>query len=488
MVRHLEETDIPIEYRGMKYNISPSALRSNNLTVELPEVKVSGKRKNKGYKSAFNPNGAGEFAAAMMNSPLQLGDYAFNRFIDASKGEYGKTDYKYTPVQTTMQRVGETFSPTRWAGTIKTGFKESPWSENNPGVTGNPYLDMIADGLALPTIAKTGKWGHGVVRNIKHRNRHAYVTIDPVGYNNPVDRFKAYAKSILSGEDVDIDAINPVDRSGTPMYVASSFEGGKNKRFMTQIARDEAWRKYLQLPSRTDIYLPNGDGTYRYNIPKISELAGGKFKPHPTNKIVNGVPVDVMDKVTGAGGGLTKSEVYETQAPYKNAQGTHDIIGKHVIEDDWDLHPFSRAEDQVIDKLQSLVNKTADKTYQKLYDKLYSFDRPYRNITYNYLGGSFLNKLRNSNGIKNSKIINKLNKKLANFEVGPILGGKPFKMHSEIPYTKKMKSVLPDADGLYFGTPFEYLYGYEGNVPKGILDASMFEPKSKINYINNSIK
>lgn len=40
MARHLEETDIPIEYKGMKYNISPSALRSNNLTVELPEVVV----------------------------------------------------------------------------------------------------------------------------------------------------------------------------------------------------------------------------------------------------------------------------------------------------------------------------------------------------------------------------------------------------------------------------------------------------------------
>lgn len=145
MARHLEETDIPIEYKGMKYNVSPSALRSNNLTVELPEVKVLGKRKNKEYKSAFNPNGAGEFVGAMMNSPLQLGDYAFNRFIDAGKGEHGKTNYRYTPVQTTAQRVGETLSPTRWIGTLKSGFKESPWSENNPGLTGNPYLDLVID-------------------------------------------------------------------------------------------------------------------------------------------------------------------------------------------------------------------------------------------------------------------------------------------------------------------------------------------------------
>ena len=158
MANHLEETDIPIEYKGMKYNVSPSALRSNNLTVELPEVKVLGKRKNKGYKSAFDPNGAGEFAGTIMNSPLQLADYAFNRFIDASKGEHGKTDYKYTPVQTTMQRVGETLSPTRWIGTLKSGFKESPWSENNPGLTGNPYLDLVMDfgigGLGIKSFKK----------------------------------------------------------------------------------------------------------------------------------------------------------------------------------------------------------------------------------------------------------------------------------------------------------------------------------------------
>lgn len=50
MAKHLEETDIPIEYKGMKYNVSPSALRSNNLTVNLPEVVV---RAKKGYKSVY---------------------------------------------------------------------------------------------------------------------------------------------------------------------------------------------------------------------------------------------------------------------------------------------------------------------------------------------------------------------------------------------------------------------------------------------------
>ena len=200
MARHLEETDIPIEYKGMKYNVSPSALRSNNLTVELPEVKVLGKRKNKGYKSAFDPNGAGEFAATIMNSPLQLADYAVNRFIDAGKGEHGKTNYRYTPVQTTMQRVGETFSPTRWAGTLKTGFKESPWSENNPGLTGNPYLDMISDALVIPSVIKKGK------TNIK----------------NTIASYNLY-NNIKNG------TINEINIPSKILYRANVYRGGKIK-------------------------------------------------------------------------------------------------------------------------------------------------------------------------------------------------------------------------------------------------------------------
>ena len=198
MARHLEETDIPIEYKGMKYNISPSALRSNNLTVELPEVKVLGKRKNKGYKSAFDPNGAGEFAGTIINSPLQLADYAFNRFIDAGKGEYGKTDYKYTPVQTTARRVGETISPTRWIGTLKSGFKESPWSENNPGLTGNPYLDLVMD-LGIGGLGIKGAKHFNKLGNVNKNLRSVRKNTDIKSFHNVTDEFEPSVKLSTEG-------------------------------------------------------------------------------------------------------------------------------------------------------------------------------------------------------------------------------------------------------------------------------------------------
>ena len=99
MARHLEETDIPIEYKGMKYNVSPSALRSNNITVELPEVKVSGKRKNKGYKSVYDKDpvnvskitkGIGNLAAytkAYLNSKFNPSE---GEIIDLSNKEVAR--------------------------------------------------------------------------------------------------------------------------------------------------------------------------------------------------------------------------------------------------------------------------------------------------------------------------------------------------------------------------------------------------------------
>ena len=301
MARHLEETDIPIEYKGMKYNISPSALRSNNLTVELPEVKVSGKRKNKGYKSAFDPNGAGEFAATMMNSPLQLADYAVNRFIDASKGEHGKTDYRYTPVQTTMRRIGETLSPTRWIGTLKTGFKESPWSEDNPGLIGNSYLDMILDGFIAPRIAnKTVKsYIPKTISYIKNSNP----KIGDWSLKIPEDPSKAYrimgpyeAKWLEEGNELSLHDTNPnymdfaekqsqikVGNHKFSFFKAAQEHGGRK-----QFAKGKPWgsttttngvRHYLAIPGDN---LPWISGRH-YRGPEGAGFKAGKinFKDAP---------------------------------------------------------------------------------------------------------------------------------------------------------------------------------------------------------------
>lgn len=64
MANHLEEINVPVEYNGMKYNVSPSALHSNNLIVELPGITVKGKRKKtynvstggQNYKSSYDRN------------------------------------------------------------------------------------------------------------------------------------------------------------------------------------------------------------------------------------------------------------------------------------------------------------------------------------------------------------------------------------------------------------------------------------------------
>lgn len=98
------------------------------------------------------------------------------------------------------------------------------------------------------------------------------------------------------------------------------------------------------------------------------------------------------------------------------------------MKDVWDLNPF-RGTKYTINPIANYINNTvigtADNIYTKLYDKIYR-----HKIPYDYLGGSKLNKLRYGFNIEDNKKIKKVIDKIGNYEVGPILGGKPFTMRT----------------------------------------------------------
>lgn len=437
--RSLDET-IPVTVNDNKYNIHRNAIGSKNLTVTTPEVVVTGKKKQP-YRSAFDPTAAWDIPHA----GLEL---------------IGKGMSYITPDW--MEKAMPYLSPSQYVGMLQ--GKGLPGSKTNDGFGSskqdqylNEMFDLLTSKVPIAKATlKTSRWGYGVGRNIKHRNEHAYATISPFGYDNPSTRFKAYAKSILSGEPV-------YDHLGKPKtfdqqvksYLGPSYGNNNARTVVANIARDEAWRKYLRLPSLLEskgqqpVYIPNDNGTFRYNMNHLIHIANknnGELIPY----LKDSSEGRVHDWITGAGGGV--NQVLTELGPGVGADALN-RYGKGIMRDTWDLHPFkdsTSGESKFIKQYKDKVAETAGKSYQKVYDSLYSFEKPYGRFAYNHLGGRYLNRLRYGDapfpglvrnesgfGYNVSPILQKIFNKISNKEVGLILGGKPFTLEQPFKYTKK---------------------------------------------------
>lgn len=118
---------------------------------------------------------------------------------------------------------------------------------------------------------------------------------------------------------------------------------------------------YNGLPQKYGTYVKNADGTYAYDLQRITDL-DPSFKPHVSYK---------SDDVTLAGGGLTKdlTEFHKITALDDRIK----LEGTRTIEDLWDLQPFIR-EDK---RLNVQINKKLKEKFgsQKFRDAAQSFRR-----------------------------------------------------------------------------------------------------------------
>ncbi len=274
------------------------------------------------------------------------------------------------------------------------------WSKRNPGTA------LVTDIIGPAAIGKAGIIG----RNIANRNLFTYAYLEPYGYDNPFTRGKRIVSHILSDNKLPI--ISPASLND-PRYRAM--------RTITGGYRDEAFRKYLGLPERTPLYVPNGDGTFSYNLKYLSKGAKHVAVPEADASGIAG------DLFTGNGG---------------NINIRFDDANKIAhIEDVWDINPFSRMSKIDVDQP---IRNAIDKVYTGLYPALYKVGTKRGRIGYKYLGGKQLNRLRNpiiNDPIsRGSRIINKtLNKivsPIRNFDASTILGGKNFTLRQDIPYVQ----------------------------------------------------
>ena len=243
--------------------------------------------------------------------------------------------------------------------------------------------------IPLPTsigatgyLLKTGKRAFNIGKQIfdpYERVGHVMSVLQPVGYN--MDNFENVIpeiKRILEGKSSNFTKSNWYNR-----FV-------KNK-YPIYLNRIEAYKLWGRRSPSSNVYIKNADGTYSYNLKQLKnnkklldeEIAKSDIFD---NELEQGFG---HDRITGNGGdiGIT----------LKNPNTIH-------IEDRWDLQPFQ---------------------------KIHPFTNIARNIYY-----KLPKKLGNKLGYKMIDYGVKLDNKIQNIEVSPLLGGKPFTLSQDIPVIK----------------------------------------------------
>lgn len=149
--------DTGTDDKQYRYYGTPEQLANPNTIWDYPEAKDGAVITPNGnyadtqqyiaatHGSAYDSNAPFEmFNDLVFNSAPALFDTAYQWYT----GQYGKQGAS-TPAQNAMGKLYQYTAPSRWAGSVKSllpGYTfQLPWSENNPGLTGNPNLDGVFD-------------------------------------------------------------------------------------------------------------------------------------------------------------------------------------------------------------------------------------------------------------------------------------------------------------------------------------------------------
>ena len=270
------------------------------------------------------------------------------------------------------------------------------------GKTGKAVLSGVGDLLdiagANDLVNVTGR-----IASKANRAIHAYDAIMPLSYRDALSQGKTFLRNTMLKTPVDIH--HPSwEKTGENLLsiTKTSLAGGaSNRNIQNKIlleGRKDAWALYNGLPQPNGFYIPNGDGTFRYDLDLIQKM-------DPSFDFSYTYPYGPkVDTLTGAGGHMWQNDLIPIGE------------GKYLrkIKDRWDISPFERPGDEVSSRVFNFINEKLRKSDSTTITDILDW------IHYNNAGNP-------------RKVFNYIDKKAKSFEAGPLVGGVPFMMQTDIP-------------------------------------------------------
>lgn len=324
-------------------------------------------------------------------------------------------------------KYGKIYTAKQYEDYIRNGTDEISRFDNKPLVKGlsaaDPVGEFIVGNAVLnkPVSYVAGRTFNALRQVLVPSNRaaHVYVNVSPSSYYGHTSEIKGAVKDMLKGVKADVSKPKwKIEGSFKEPYLPQYDEEVANNIGTT--FRDAAWKKYLGVSDGSPYYVKNKNGTWSYNLDEIDNLTkdGIKFEKwySPTE-----TPIVSPDFLTSAGGNLSLKVDKFTN----NLGGVKDLK-RYTFKDRWDLHPFSRENGTISKRVGRSMGLLKD--YESVNEAIGNFVR-------NQLG-NYIKPLKNFQDPK-LKTIEKIDKFGRNFEIGKVLGGKPFDMETRV-YTKEI--------------------------------------------------
>lgn len=300
----------------------------------------------------------------------------------------------------------------------------------------------------------------GIANNLKPQSvrNWAYVSKAPIGYNGKKEALERFIDGITSGKPADIDTpwwfnMQQAKRLDEYAVYPKSLSPTERESYLQNFrenalkARADMWRMYNHIPQKYDTFVP-------------SKLHPGAWTSDKAIKDIKYLPPQIEGKeqsdfVTTVGGNIGIPDVKHL-AWDNGIDGTHREYGVTITDDWFNLHPFSRVGDRVINRyVKPMFERIVSKPIQKISGKTI------KTPEFNFL--------------------KPLEDKIANYEIGKLIGSNPVLVKYDIPWTQEAKFVIDKNGNPTFMKQYVPGFVSDKNLPEAVRNWKQYYKLSNLN-------